>query len=433
MKHLFKVFIFLTISNIGFSQQKLTLSDAVSIALKNSLGIKIAKNNIQANTINNSYGFAGGLPLVGLSLSDNEQNLNLNQKASTGQTTEIAGVGSNTAALGVTASVPVYAGGKIVNEKKRLEVVQQLSEVQLTSRGLIVASNVMLKYYDIVRQQYYAKTLQHSIEVSQQKLDIVKTQREVGFANNADLFQSQLDLNGQLQSLESQKLVIDQAKTDLLTLLTLKTDSTITIEDTILVNRDLSLDSVLSSLYINPDVIAADKQIRINELAQSEIYSLRYPTINVSGQYNFNRTQNAGGLSLLVNQNYGPYLGVTLGLPIYNGSVYKKQYQIADINTNTSKLLRDTLVQNYTSLAVKTWQAYVSNLKQLETQQKNYDLSLQLLDLVMQRFQLRQATIVDVKNAQQTFEDAAYALTNIAYAAKISEIQLRKLENKLVF
>ena len=433
MKHLFKVFIFLTISNIGFSQQKLTLSDAVSIALKNSLGIKIAKNNIQANTINNSYGFAGGLPLVGLSLSDNEQNLNLNQKASTGQTTEIAGVGSNTAALGVTASVPVYAGGKIVNEKKRLEVVEQLSEVQLTSRGLIVASNVMLKYYDIVRQQYYAKTLQHSIEVSQQKLDIVKTQREVGFANNADLFQSQLDLNGQLQSLESQKLVIDQAKTDLLTLLTLKTDSTITIEDTILVNRDLSLDSVLSSLYINPDVIAADKQIRINELAQSEIYSLRYPTINVSGQYNFNRTQNAGGLSLLVNQNYGPYLGVTLGLPIYNGSVYKKQYQIADINTNTSKLLRDTLVQNYTSLAVKTWQAYVSNLKQLETQQKNYDLSLQLLDLVMQRFQLRQATIVDVKNAQQTFEDAAYALTNIAYAAKISEIQLRKLENKLVF
>lgn len=433
MEHLFKVFVFLIISNIGFSQQKLTLSDAVDIALKNNLGIKIAKNNIQASTINNTYGFAGGLPLVGLSLSDNEQNLNLNQKASTGQTTEIAGVASNTAALGITASVPVYAGGKIANEKKRLEAVQQLSEVQLTSRGLIVASNVMLKYYDIVRQQYYAKTLRHSIEVSQQKLDIVKTQREVGFANNADLYQSQLDLNAQLQSLETQELVINQGKTDLLTLLTLKSDSTITIEDTILVDRNLSLDSVLSSLYINPDVIAADKQIRINELAQSEIYALRYPTVNVSGQYNFNRTQNAAGLSLLINQNYGPYVGVTLGLPIYNGSVYKKQYQIADINTNTSKLLKDTLVQNYTSLAVKTWQAYVSNLKQLETQQKNYNLSLQLLDLVMQRFQLRQATIIDVKNAQQTFEDAAYALTNIAYAAKISEIQLRKLENKLEF
>jgi Outer membrane protein len=199
-----------------------------------------------------------------------------------------------------------------------------------------------------------------------------------------------------------------------------------------LVDRNLNLDSVLSSLYVNPDVIAADKQIRINELAQSEIYALRYPNISVSGQYNFNRSKNAAG-SILLNQNYGPYLGVTLGLPIYNGSVYKKQYQIADINTNTSRLLKDTLVQNYNSLAVKTWQAYVSNIKQLETQQKNYELSLQLLDLVMQRFQLRQATILDVKNAQQTFENAAYALTNIAYAAKVSEIQLRKLENRLVF
>lgn len=433
MKHLFKIFSFLIVTNIGFAQQeRLTLSDAVSIALKNSLGIKIAKNTVQANTINNSYGIAGGLPAVSLSASDNEQSLGLKQNLSSGTSIERSGVSSNTAAVGIAATVPVYAGGKIVTEKKRLEAVQQLSEVQLTSRGLIVASNVMLKYYDIVRQQYYAKTIQHSIEVSQQKLDIVKTQREVGVANNADLFQSQLDLNAQLQSLETQQLVIDQAKTDLLTLLTLKSDSSITIEDTILVDKNLKLDSVLSNLYVNPDVIAADKQIRINELAQSEIYALRYPNINLSGQYNFNRAKSSAG-NILLNQNYGPYIGISLGLPIYNGSIYKKQYQVANINTNISRLLKDTLVQNYTSLAVKTWQAYVSNLKQLETQQKNYELSLQLLDLVMQRFQLRQATIVDVKNAQQTFENAAYALTNIAYAAKVSEIQLRKLENKLVF
>jgi outer membrane protein TolC len=96
-------------------------------------------------------------------------------------------------------------------------------------------------------------------------------------------------------------------------------------------------------------------------------------------------------------------------------------------------MIKDTLVLGYTSSAVKTWQAYASNLKQLETQQKNYDLAIQLVDLVLQRFKLRQATIVDVKNAQQTFENAAYALVNISYAAKASEIQLRKLANRLIF
>jgi len=69
----------------------------------------------------------------------------------------------------------------------------------------------------------------------------------------------------------------------------------------------------------------------------------------------------------------------------------------------------------------------------LETQQKNYDLSLQLLDLIIQKFQLRQATIIDVKQAQQTFENAGYQLVNLSYAAKAAEIQLKKLINRLSF
>ena len=120
-------------------------------------------------------------------------------------------------------------------------------------------------------------------------------------------------------------------------------------------------------------------------------------------------------------------------MPIYNGGILKKQSKIATFNTNNSKLLRDTLVLAYNSLAVKNWQAYKSNLAQLETQQKTYELSLQLLELIMQKFQLRQATIIDVKQAQQSFENASYQLVNLSYAAKAAEIQLRKLINRLQF
>jgi len=428
----FLVFLLLFCQAISYSQHRLTLTDAVNIALKNSPGIQIFKNNVNINTLYNDYGFAGGLPSVILSGTGKEQTTNIKQELSTGALIERNGANSNSATVSVDAVMPIYAGGRIVSEKKRLEQVQQQSEQQLTSRGLLVASNVMLKYYDIVRQQSYATTLIHSIDVSQQKLNIVKAQREVGLSNNADLFQSQLDLNAQVQALESQKLVIDQAKTDLLALLTLKTDSTIFIVDTIIINKDLKLDSVLNNLYINPDIIAADKQIRINELLQSEMDAQRYPAVNLTSGYSFARTQSSAG-STLFNQNLGPYVGLNFAFPIYNGTIYKKQYQVSSINTNNAKLVKDTLVLGYTSLAVKTYQSYISNLKQLETQQKNYDLSIQLLDLVIQRFQLRQATIVDVKNAQQTFENAAYALVNISYAAKSSEIQLRKLSNKLVF
>ena len=53
------------------------------------------------------------------------------------------------------------------------------------------------------------------------------------------------------------------------------------------------------------------------------------------------------------------------------------------------------------------------------------------LDLVLQRFQLRQATIVDITLAQQGFTTAAFSLINLSYASKSSEIELKRLINKL--
>jgi len=431
MKKIFIVLLVLA-QNICFSQQRLTLSEAINIAIKNSPGIQIVKNNLSISTINNDYGIAGGLPIVQITGSDNQQSVGLNQSLSTGVDIKRNGVGNNAAAIGLGASVPVYAGGRIQTEKKRLEQVQSLTEQELTSTGLSIVSNVMLNYYDVVRQQNYAKTIQQSINVSQQKLNIIQSQKEVGMANNADLFQAQLDLNAQKQLLEAQQLVIQQDKTELLSQLTLKTDSAITIEDTIIVDKTIQLDSILNNLYINPNIIAADKQIRINELVEREVYGLRYPALSVNTGFNFSRSQSGAG-NVLLNQSYGPYVGLSFSVPIFNGGIYKKEYQVSTINTNNARLFKDTLVLGYTSSVVKIWQSYSSNLRQLDTQQKNYDLSVQLVDLVLQRFQLRQATIIDVTLAQQTYQNAAYALVNISFAAKAAEIQLRKLANRLRF
>jgi outer membrane protein len=54
-----------------------------------------------------------------------------------------------------------------------------------------------------------------------------------------------------------------------------------------------------------------------------------------------------------------------------------------------------------------------------------------LLELALQRFQFKQATIVDVKNAQQSFEASGYRLVNLNYAAKTAEIELKRLANEL--
>jgi outer membrane protein TolC len=413
------------------SAQVLTLDEALTIALKNNLGIRIARNAVNIAEINNSYGVAGGLPYVAGTANGTEQLTSIRQEYSNPANNKTSNNARSTNLnAGISADVLLYNGGRVANTKHALEETETQSHQLLDSRVQNLLYNVMLKYYDVVRQESYALTLEASIAASQQRLDIVKKQQAVGMANDADLFQSQVDLNTQVQNLQAQQLVVDQGKTDLLNLLTLRPDSVVQIRDTIVVDRTMQLDSILAAVSRNPDLQAAYQQILINQYIEKQVGAQRYPSLLLNAGYNFNHTANAAGFSLF-NQSYGPYIGVGLTVPIFNGNIYRKQQQVAGINVKTATLQRDTLLQGINANAVRSWQAYRNNLQQLETARQNYDLSQKLLDLVLKRFQYKQATIVDVKNAQQSFEDAGYLLVNVSYAAKVSEIQLKRLASRL--
>ncbi|KAA2245071.1 TolC family protein [Chitinophaga agrisoli] len=411
--------------------QSLNLRDAVDIALRNNLGIQIARNNVSAAGIFNNFGYAGGLPQVSANASDQEQSTNIKQEYSDPNNNKsTSGNTSNNLSAGLNASMLLYNGGRVQNAKQRLGLVEDQNKQVLTSRAQTLIYNVALRYFDIIRQQSYAGTLETSITVSRQKLDIVKAQQSAGVANNADLFQAQVDLNTQIQNLQAQQLVIDQAKTDLLTLLTLKPDSAVTIRDTILVDKALQLEPIVNALNDNPDIMVANEQIAINEHLERETAAQRYPSLSANAGYNFSHTKNAAGFSLL-NQSYGPYAGVGISIPIFNGTVYKRQQEVAGINIKNAQLQKDTLSLNYMSNAIKNWQAYNNNLQQLETAKSNYDLSGRLLALVLQRFELKQATIVEVKNAQESFENAGFLLVNVSFSAKAAELKLKWYAHEL--
>ena len=427
----FLVILFL-VNNYSFGQQPLRLNDAINIALKNSYDIEVARNNVQINSINNNYGVAGGLPLITGSLSDREQLTNVNQKLSDGEHINRSGATGNNAAGSVTGSILLYNGMRVIATKHRLEELEKQNQEYLNATIENTIATVMTQYYDVVRQQSYMHTLDTSIAVEQQRLEIVKTQLSVGLANNADLFQSQLDLNELIQQKKIQELTIEQAKTSLLTTLTLKPDSIIVIEDSIIVDSALMLEDVMNSVYRSPDVVAASMQVTINQLLEKETAAQRYPSLYANAGYNYSRSQAAAG-NILLSQNYGPYIGLSLSVPIYNGSIYKRQQQVAEINTKNAQLQQNILVRDNTSNAVKNYEAYQKSLQQLQTQRESYALAKQLLDLVLMKFKLRVATIVDVKNAQESFANAGYLLVNMSYAAKAAEIEMKRLTYQLSF
>jgi len=430
MKKYFIVLIAVFVVDAAKAQQPLTLTDAINKALQNSLDIQIAKNTVEANSINNHISIAGGVPTVNATANDNEQIISVNQKLNNGTVIQRNGAGSNNLSLGVTASMLLYNGYRVVATKKRLEALQQLSEQQLNAQVQNVIAAVMVSYYDIVRQQEYLKTIQQSIEVSKKRQEIIQNRRAVGLANDADMFQAQIDLNARQQELQAQQLVIDQAKADLNNLLNLKANSDIVIKDTIIVSKAVALDAILNSLKNNPQMLAQEQLIGVNMQAEKEVAAQRYPAVRLNTGYNYNRNQSAAGFTLL-NQSFGPFIGVNLQVPIFNGGAVKRQQQTAALATRNTILQKDNLLQQLQTGAVKAYQSYQNAMQRLNTEQQNYKLAGDLLQLVNLRFNLNQATIVEIREAQKSFEDAGYRLVNLSYAAKVAEIELLRLGNTL--
>jgi outer membrane protein len=404
----------------------LTLHDALQTALKNSLDIQIGQNTVEVQRLQNTLGFAGGLPTVGLSASNNEVISNTRQAFNTGDPRQATGARSTQYAVGLAGSYLLYNGGYVVANRKRLGELQQISELQLNSTVQNVLADASLKYYAVVQQQRYIRTLEASVEVSRQKLRLIEARQAVGLANNADRFQAQLDLNAQLQTQQQQALAAQQAKADLLRALTLDLATPIALEDTIPVDRSLRWADLQAALQRNPDLLAADRQVRVNELLVRVAQANRYPSLGLNAGTNYNRAQNAVG-NTLFNQSYGPYAGFGITLPLYAGGVNKRLVEVARVNTKTAELQRTSLQQTYLLNARKAWLSYEQTLALVDTAEQNYTTARRLLKLIQMRLDAGISTLVDVRIAQQSFEDAGYRLVTYRYNAKSAEITLQQL------
>jgi len=412
------------------AQGVLTLEEAINIALKNSLDIRISRNNLEANIINNHISIAGGLPQVDASVNQNRALTNLSQNLSNGTEIKRRGNATQSTTSGIAGSFLLFNGFRVHAAKSRLEALEKQSEQQINVQIQNVIADVMVKYYDIVRQDSYIKTIRQSIEVTLQRKKLVDARQSVGLANNADTYQAQLDLNASEQELQSQELVLSQSKADLMNLLTQRADSAFAIRDTIIVDSLVNINLVMDNISKNPEVLSAEQQIRINEAIVKEVGAQRYPSVGINGGYNYNRNQNAAGFTLL-NQTYGPYVGLSLQMPLFNGGATKRQQRVAQIDTRNSTLTREVLINNLRTSAVRAWQAYQNNLVRLKTERENNRIAADLLSLVLQRFQFGVGTIVDVREAQRSFVEAGYRLVNLAYAAKVSEVELKRLASSL--
>ena len=118
------------------AQELLPLEDAVKIALENNYDIKLAKNELKIDELNNSIGNAGMLPTINALVTDNNSITNTKQTQADGSERTLDGARNMNLTYGVSLDWTVFDGLRMFARKEQLNVLEQQGSGRSTSYKL---------------------------------------------------------------------------------------------------------------------------------------------------------------------------------------------------------------------------------------------------------------------------------------------------------
>ncbi len=171
MKPIFLIVILSLFILNTYSQEVLTLEQAVEIGLKNNYSIQISKNESVMTANDVFIGNAGMLPSVNLNATQNNSIINSEQVFATGQEQSRKNAKSNALTAGVALNWTLFDGlGMFVTYEK----LQQLRDMgELNARVSIEAAveSIINTYYAAVMQKQMLKVIRQNMDISTERIN----------------------------------------------------------------------------------------------------------------------------------------------------------------------------------------------------------------------------------------------------------------------
>jgi outer membrane protein TolC len=180
---------------------------------------------------------------------------------------------------------------------------------------------------------------------------------------------------------------------------------------------------------------AAQKTIDIADLVVKERRAELFPTVDFNSAYNYSRNQNAkviNSFSTLYNQTNGFNYGFTASIPILNNFNQRRLIRQAKWSAEYQGLVYQQQRSVTLLNVINAFQSYEQQKKALTLEEENILLARENLDILIQTYRLGAATLLQLKEAQNSLADAYNRLITARYNAKVSETELLRLSGELV-
>ena len=415
----------------SLAQETLSLEEAVKIALENNYDIKLSNNAVEIAKNDVSRGLSAMYPVVTGNFSTNNTISNTKQTLSSGQVQERDGAKNSSTAYGPVLNWRVFDGFEMFARYDQLKEFHKLDESNLKLTIQNTVADVVTSYYDLVQQQQQIKASRTALEISRIRLRNSQSRYQIGKAAKLEVLAASVDLNADTTNLLRQADVYRNTKIRLNELLAREINTDFSVADTIIIQTDLKLAEIQSAATDqNPELQGALINQRIAELALRQVKANRYPDINLTSGYNFNRSTSELGFAQQ-SRGRGLNYGVTASINIFSGFLQKKNERNADLEIENTKLTYQKLSQNISSQIATLYQTYQTNIELVKLEQQNLGVAQQNLDITLEKFRLGSVAPLEFREAQRNYIDANARFTNAQFQAKLAEINLKQISGSL--
>ncbi len=398
------------------AQEKITLDEAIEIALSESNTIKIADMTVEKTGYAKKGAYSALYPNI--SATGNYQRTLKKQvmvMEMGGQAMSIEVGTSNNVTAGVTAAMPLV-NAQLWQSLKLSALDVELAIEQARSSKISLVSQVKQAFYAVLLAKEAYDVYKEVYDNAQKNFEDIEKKYNVGKASEFEFLRAKVNMNNAEPEVFSAENAVILAIWQLKAIMGIDLSTELDVEGKL---SDYTEELLASALTAN-DTVSFDNntnliQLRIqDEMLSKTIKMTKFqyiPTLSAQFAYNYNAMGNT------FDMNWNPYsvVALSLNIPIFDGfskrnniRQYKKTQDILRLNIEDAERNLNIALENYRDKMNTSVKRYTAAESTLEMAQKSYNISEKM-------YELGKATLVELNDAQLALTQAQLTMSQAIY------------------
>lgn len=401
--------------------QRITLQEAIDIALENNITLRQAENNMILQNAGVTSAQMDFLPNL---------NFGLNGSRNTGrqfvqETLSYDDLTTLSSGASISSGVTIFDGLRNINNLRAAQTSKLSAEENLQRAKENVIFNTASSYLSVLLNQELLSIAKENLEASQKQLEQVQAQVEVGMRPMVDLYnQEALVANNEFQIVEREN-ALNISIIQVIRILAIDPMQdyefvTPGIDEENLEVKNFSLTQLIEQAMLNrSDLRGTEAQIKLSEYNLRIARGAYLPTVSLSGSVSggysdqFRERTPSGEVvdvsyfDQITDRNRRYSIGFNIQVPIFNRYNTKLNVQRSQVDYKNAMLDLEAKKLEINQEVRQAYNDYLSASKQLDTTERALLAASKAYETEQERYRVGASTLIELTQANAEFVSAS--------------------------